>query len=232
MAATAHGQRGFLLAFEGIDGAGKSTMVAKLAAALEARKVPLATALEPTYASAAGKALRAAMTAPDRLPVPIELELFRLDRKWHYQHILKPNLSHGSLVILDRYYLSSAVYQGSVDGRVREVLELCEGDVPAPDLWVLLDVDVAAAMERLQMTRGGLTAFEKEKTLQRCRDAYLSLVENIETSPTIGGRPAVVVHARDSLEEVFQRIVLQLELLQSWWKSRGQPWPFEAEEGR
>lgn len=104
--------RGKLIAFEGIDGTGKSTQLKLLATFLRQRGQLVLETKEPTDGPV-GQQIRALFHNRKSLSLDEELELFIEDRRMHVlQHIL-PALEQGAFVLTDRYYYSTAAYQGA-----------------------------------------------------------------------------------------------------------------------
>src|SRR5689334_18751024 len=103
--------RGFLLVIEGIDGAGKSTLQRQLAEWCRGAGLQVITSREPTDGPH-GRALRESARS-GRLALQDELDLFLKDRREHVETLIRPALERGDVVILDRYYFSTAAYQGA-----------------------------------------------------------------------------------------------------------------------
>jgi dTMP kinase len=146
----ASGERGRLIALEGIDGSGKSTQTALLARRLDA----LAT-WEPG-ATALGRELRRLTLSPGRDDAPVpraEALLMVADRAQHVVEVISPALEAGRWVVTDRYTGSTLAYQGwgrglQLDGLRQLARWACAG-VEA-DLSVLIDVPVEVARARLR----------------------------------------------------------------------------------
>ncbi|HRZ34937.1 MAG TPA: dTMP kinase, partial [Candidatus Paceibacterota bacterium] len=102
---------GFLLAIEGIDGAGKSVQAKAVAAVLLARGLDVVLTREPTRGPW-GQLLRES-AAKGRLSPADELKAFIEDRKQHVAELIRPSLEAGRIVITDRYYFSTVAYQGA-----------------------------------------------------------------------------------------------------------------------
>lgn len=149
--------RGVLIALEGIDGVGKTTQAANLAGVLArfGRRVLLTR--EPTFGPA-GRRLRAYLAGEHRHLSPAqELELFQADRREHVEKTLRPALERSWLVITDRYYYSSAAYQGALGLDPELILAESEVFAPRPDLAVIFTLPVALALARRVEGRGGAT---------------------------------------------------------------------------
>ena len=108
---------GRLIALEGLDGAGTTTQLPRLAAWLQASAVPVHASAEPS-AGAIGRFLRQALAAGPPDPAAPSLDeaslalLFAADRLHHLQAEMAPAWARGDLVLTDRYLLSSYAYQG------------------------------------------------------------------------------------------------------------------------
>src|SRR5437867_1133610 len=99
---TEHHFPGFLIAIEGIDGAGKTTQTQLLAGLLQDRGYEVVTTKEPTKGKWGTMLREKAKTG--RLSPEEELNAFLNDRKEHIETIIRPNLEAGKVVIADRYY--------------------------------------------------------------------------------------------------------------------------------
>jgi dTMP kinase len=148
------GRRGRLIAIEGIDGTGKSTLAAALGEALCARGVAVVVGSEPTKGEYGLKVRALASGGREGVTAEEEAELFLRDREEHVRGIIGPGLAMGRTVILDRYYFSTIAYQGArgVDCGAVERANL--RIAPPPDLLVILELPVAEALERIREKRG------------------------------------------------------------------------------
>jgi len=163
---------GLLIAVEGIDGAGKSTLVQRLASALSDKDFIVVQSKEPTNGPW-GSQLRAS-AASGRLPVSEEVELLLRDRREHVDQLINPALARGEIVVLDRYFPSMIAYQGAAGLPVDELLEL-NAFAPRPDIWLLLDLPVMSGHTRIAARGDAPNHFENEANLQRCRDIFQQL---------------------------------------------------------
>lgn len=171
--------------FEGIDGAGKSTQLAALAAALRAAGRAVVTTREPG-GTPLGERIRELILAPGAAaaaaPVAAETELALMfaARAQHAREILQPALARGEIVLCDRFTDATEAYQGVGRGLGREKVaalhRLLIGDL-WPDATVILDLDPAAALARAQGRGGVRDRMEAEGLdfLGRVRGAYQAI---------------------------------------------------------
>lgn len=164
---------GYLLAIEGIDGAGKTTQAHHVQDRLQAGKVPVIRTKEPTTGQW-GQILRdSALTG--RLSAEEEFETFLKDRREHVDTLLAPELRSGKVVIVDRYYFSSMAYQGARGIDPAEIQRRNEEFAPEPDLLVLLDIEPEAGLERVRMRGDRANLFEQTRALARAREIFQSI---------------------------------------------------------
>ena len=144
--------RGRFIVVEGIDGSGKSTLAARLAAHLEARGRRVLRTREPG-GTPLGEKIRGLLLDPAHAEmVPwTELFLYMASRAQLLEEVVRPALEGGAVVLCDRYYYSTAAYQGAA-GRVGlpVVLDLAQrvAKFRRPDLVLLLDVPPRVARRR------------------------------------------------------------------------------------
>src|ERR1043166_8144231 len=144
--------RGRFIVVEGIDGSGKSTMAARLARDLSRRGRRVVRTREPG-GTRLGESIRAVLLdAKNSEMVPMtELFLYMASRAQLIDEIIRPALARGADVVCDRYYYSTAAYQGAA-GRVGigTILEVAEkiARFEKPDLVALLDLPPSVARRR------------------------------------------------------------------------------------
>ena len=166
--------RGILVALEGIDGAGKTLVASLVAGRLRGRGLSVLVTREPW--SPEYRALIRSLPDDDYSPV-IEALLFAADRLVHVERIIVPGLASHDVVITDRYYYSSAAYQGARGVPVPWILGI-NAFAPEPDLAVYLDVPPDEGLRRrARAGRQDLSRFEKLDILRRAREIYLAMVE-------------------------------------------------------
>jgi len=172
------GRGGLFVAFEGGEGAGKSTQARRLAAALTARGYDVVVTFEPG-ATAVGRKIRDVLLDPansDMAP-RTEAMLYAADRAQHVQEILRPALERGAVVITDRYVDSSLAYQGAgreLDPHEIRRLSRWATDGLYPDLTVLLDVPPEVGLARATGPGDRLEA-EAMAFHERVRQSFLDL---------------------------------------------------------
>lgn len=192
---------GTLVAVEGIDGSGKSTVANQLCDALRREERLVFETREPTD-SYVGTAVREALRDPDMDPVS-EALLFAAD---HARHVgtIREALDDGAVVVSDRYSVSWRVYQSLTLEPSFEASgvdpgawldDLVDPFEVEPDLVLVLDLPVERALERLSSRGEALEKFEEGEFLKRVRGQYLALAQE---------RGFVRVDAKASLEEVFE----------------------------
>ena len=167
---------GRLIAFEGLDGCGKTTQIARLADLLrKAGHDPVVTA-EPTDGEY-GRRIRAMVrgSAPAVAPAE-ELRWFVEDRREHVTRCIAPALAAGRPVLTDRYFLSTVAYQGANGLDAEQILLDSEAEFPIPDLVLLLELDVATALARIHSRgRERESAFEVRERLERVAQIFRSI---------------------------------------------------------
>lgn len=162
-----HQQSGLLIAFEGIDGVGKSTQIRLLADKLIAQKYMVVITREPTDGRY-GQQIRQLFNSRHISSAEEELALFVADRRQHVKEIIKPALTTGKIVLTDRYYFSTAAYQGTTGRNPEKIIKLNEEFAPVPDLVLLLTAPPATTVDRIERVRKeSLNDFEQKSSLRK-----------------------------------------------------------------
>jgi len=162
---------GLFITFEGPEGSGKSTQIARLAARLEGEGHDVVTTREPG-GTPTGEAIRGILqhdAAGEPICAEAETLLFEASRAQLVRHVIRPALNRGSVVICDRFADSTTAYQGYGRGfDIEAILRLHAFALAGtePDLTLLIDVDVDEGFRRLQTrhagTSRGLDRMERE----------------------------------------------------------------------
>ena len=160
---------------EGIDGSGKSTLAKALAEALRVRLGADRVVLthEPTDQSPWGRRLRQSF-ADERLSREDEIEHFHQDRLHHLTSVIEPALAKRQVVICDRYVDSLLAYQARDPADADTLYTRMAAEILEPDLVLILQLPVEAAIERIGANRTELTSFERDETLKRAAAIYAS----------------------------------------------------------
>lgn len=167
------GLPGVLLAFEGIDGAGKTTQASLVATWLEGSGLEVVRTKEPTDGPEGQRLRDSASTG--RLTIDEELAAFISDRREHVQNVILPALKSGKVVIVDRYYFSNAAYQGARGMDPGEILRVNEAFAPAPDLLILLEIDASTGVRRVAARGDKGNLFEREEDLRKCAAIFADI---------------------------------------------------------
>lgn len=166
------------IAFEGGEGAGKSTQVRRLAAHLRGLGRDVVETHEPGD-TRIGPAVRAMLLDPANagLSARSEALLYAADRAEHVDAVIRPALQRGADVLTDRYVDSSLAYQGAgrpLDPQAVAAVNAWAVDGLLPDLTVLLDVDPALGLRRASAVPDRLEA-EPLDFHRRVRAGFLDL---------------------------------------------------------
>ncbi len=198
------GQKGKFLAFEGIDGSGKSTQIQALLAHLAAQGVTCRGTREPTDGPVGAlirQILTGRMTADNR----VIAGLFAADRLDHLVNgtdgVLQM-LESGVTVVTDRYYFSSYAYH-SVDVDMDWVIHSnrLSAELLKPDLTIFLDIPVQTALDRIGRNRSRTELFEKEDRLTAVRGKYLEAFARLKDTEAVA-----IVDADADADTVARRI--------------------------
>jgi dTMP kinase len=170
-----------LVTFEGIEAAGKSTLIAALNEELTTRGNVVIVTREPG-GTPLGDALRGVFLDPALALDPIaEVMLLNASRAQLVADVIAPALKARSVVLCDRFFDATVAYQGYGRGlNVDSLLDICLVATHriAPDLTFLIDIPVELSQSRLR-ARGGADRLEREGAAfhTRVREGYLALAE-------------------------------------------------------
>lgn len=208
---------GVFISFEGGEGAGKSTQIARLAEALRAAGREVVTTREPG-GSALAEALRGVLLAGTlRGSGPVaEAYLFAAARLDHVETVIRPALARGADVLCDRFVDSTRVYQGGEGGTPEETLAALEAyavGTTMPRLTIVLDVPVGTGLARARARAGALDRFEGDAdAVHAARRRRFRMLA--ETEPDrcvlIDGSGAPDVVAAEIARLVGQRLALPI----------------------
>ena len=195
-------KRGRFIVFEGIDGAGKTTQIERLAARLRAEGRRVLVTAEPTV-SVSGGLLRDALGGLQKRTACEMAAMFVLDRIFHNVSPggIEETLAAGHDVISDRYYYSSMAYQGSQTDAawVRDMNLNCP-EIRRPDLCIFLDLSPEESLARIAKERTKTEIYEKKEILESVRRRFLEVFE------TTDDKVAVIDTTGCSIEEVTSKV--------------------------
>ena len=151
-------RRGFFISFEGIEGAGKTTQIARARAWLEARGHAPLLLREPGGTPLGDRIRELLLDRKNQGMRPLaEFFLFCASRNQLVESVIRPTIEAGGVVLCDRFTDSSLAYQGYARGLPLETLyalnETATGGL-RPDLTVLLDLEIEAGLGRARARRG------------------------------------------------------------------------------
>ncbi|EFH85624.1 dTMP kinase [Ktedonobacter racemifer] len=180
-------ERGVLISFEGLDGAGKTTQMNLLEAWLQSQGVSYLRTREPGGSPLGVEIRRLLLNRPDLHISPLaEALLFQADRAQHFAEVILPALDEGKVIVSDRCFDSSIAYQGAARGvgeQLVEDLSLLATQGHQPDLTIMLDLPPEKVQQRTNLavdqggTRTEQSHFDREtETFHRTlREAFLTL---------------------------------------------------------
>jgi len=189
-------RKGILIVFEGTDGTGKSTQVHLLSKYLQDQGYPVVVTREPTEGQY-GRKIRSLYMHRNACSREEELELFLADRREHVQQLLGPALAQGKLILCDRYFLSTAAYQGARGFDPETVLRMNQF-APDPDLALLFQAPLDTGLKRITTGRGeALNDFEQKDNLHQVAAIFASIKRSY-IQP---------IDASGSIEEVHHQVI-------------------------
>ncbi len=196
--------RGYFITFEGIEGSGKSTQIANLAAFLEQKGWNVLITREPGGTKVGEKIRELLLDVPHQdIALKTELLLYLASRAQHLHEVIVPALKQGKVVLCDRFSEATLAYQGyGRDLGIDKIKALVKyvTDRLKPDLTLLLDVDVRRGLERIH-TRPAKNRLDLERIqfYEKVRQGYLKLAR-------MNPKQIVVIDANRDFQIVAQQI--------------------------
>lgn len=192
-------RHGLLIVFEGTDGTGKSTQIELVHQYLQKQNLPVITTREPTLGKY-GQIIRNLYSDRVNYSPEEELQLFLDDRREHVNTLITPALNKGKIILCDRYFLSTAAYQGAIGFDPEEILQL-NAFAPEPDIAFLLQMPLKEALTRIVDSRGDtLNDFEGLDSLRKVSNIFNKINRSY----------ICAINASGSVTVVHQRIVEKL----------------------
>lgn len=205
---------GKLLVFEGTDGCGKTTQFLKTAEYLfkKSKKNYLLLTREPTLRKYGAQLREILKCQTDPLQDAEKcLRLYYLDRKDHWENLIKPALDEDAIVLCDRFKYSSFAYQQAQGLGLEKIVKAQEG-IPDADLVLLFDLPASEAMHRMgrDIVRLGVEhkkflneKFEHEAFLEKVRSNFLNLAKTYSNFKVIDSMPGI--------EQVWEQVQKHLD---------------------
>ena len=174
---------GLFITFEGVEGSGKSTQIQRLADRIKSKivNVDLLITREPGGTDSAESIRQLLVTGrADKWRAATEAMLMSASRHEHVEHVIRPAIESGAIVVCDRFYDSTRVYQGIVGGVPEpdiEALNRLACGTLVPDLTILLDMDVDEGLRRADGRETAETRFESKgvEFHRKVRSGFLEL---------------------------------------------------------
>ena len=202
------------IAFEGLDGSGKSTLIRNLTAVLKQSKVQFLLTREPGGTKLAEEIRNILLKIDDEVPGSrTEALLYQASRAQHVDRVIRPALEKKMWILCDRFSASSIAFQSFARGLERtdiEWLNRFSTQNIFPDLNVLLDLTVEESHQRMQGRNLSLGTehdrFEKEQSEfhQKVREGFLFQAKQ---EP----QKWLVLNASQSSEKLSEQLISELK---------------------
>jgi len=204
-------KKNLFIAFEGIDGSGKSTQVKLLSESLEKAGHKIYTTFEPTD-SPIGRIIRDIFNhrlEADHRTIAGLFVADRLDHLLNKQNGILRKIEEGYTVITDRYYFSSYAYHGahmSLDW-VIEANSL-SADLLRPDINIFIDISPEISLNRIAKSRHSMELFETLDNLRQVKDKYYEAIEKLKDQERV-----FITDGNREPEAIFEDIRKEISLI-------------------
>lgn len=197
-----------MIVFEGIDGTGKSTHCKLLLEYLQARGFSVISLSEPTR-GAWGKKIRDLLVkGREGVSSEEELSWFINDRKENVERNILPALAQNKVVLMDRYYYSTAAYQGALGLDREKILRENQRFAPLPDRVFIFAAPLETCLERIKTQRvSGPDSFERFDYLEKVQRIFDSFVgSRFRRIDSSAPREAVHAQIRKEVEALLPKV--------------------------
>ena len=204
--------RGLFITFEGVEGCGKSTQISLLNDTLLSKGLKVVLTREPG-GTQIGEKIRGLLldVGSKGMNATTELLLYAAARAQHVAEVIRPAVKAGKIVLCDRYFDSTAAYQGAartLDGNILKKLHEIATENLVPDITFLLDCPVKTGFERIHNQRGKeqFDRLEQESKdfHEKVRAGYLKLAEK---EP----KRFCIIDGGQGIEKIRQNILKHVE---------------------
>ena len=194
------------LAFEGIDGSGKSSLIKGLSEVLSNQQVENKIVREPG-GTKVGEGVRKLLLSHDyEVDALTEALLFCSQRSQLVSEVIKPEINKGTKILSDRSAYSSVAYQGVGRGLGYETIYQLN-DIAVNSFWpekvVLLDIDPKISLSRQKVA--DRIGSDKVDFFNKVREGYLRLAEQFDNN-------FLIINAEEDLKQNLQRICTWLKV--------------------
>jgi dTMP kinase len=198
-------KKGLFITFEGPDGSGKTTQIKLLRDYLKQKGLDVVLTVEPG-GTEVGQKIRDILLAGEKVHISAWAEtfLFLASRAELVAKVIEPSLKRGKIVICDRFFDSTVVYQGIARGlgdkKILEMSLVATGGL-VPDITFLLMVDVSRAKKRINDTNRKKDRIEMEEDdfKQKIYQGYLNIASKNKDR-------FVVIDGEKSIKDIFGEI--------------------------
>ena len=206
------------ITLEGIEGAGKTTLIENLADVFRTLNHEVLVPREPGGCTL-GRELRRMLLNPETAICPeAELFLFLADRAQHVAEVIRPALQRGEVVLCDRYADSTVVYQGYGRGldieRLRALNDMAIGGL-WPDRTFVLDMDPADALKRARRRNAELGLSQKEGRYEAEQMSFPTRIrEGFKLWAAHNTKRIIVLDAADSPEGLMHQALANIDMFE------------------
>ena len=194
-------ERGWLIVFEGIDGTGKSTQCRKMEEYLNKKKVSVARFREPTDGIWGQKIRKILTVGRGDIDREEELSWFNKDRQEDVEKNISPALSEKKVVLMDRYYYSTAAYQGALGLNLDNILRDNESFAPIPDRVYIFTAPPKQCLKRIEDSRDSYSSFEKldylikvQRKFELFKGSHIKKINSVSTVEDIHAQLCADIH--------------------------------------
>jgi len=191
---------GKFIVFEGLDGSGQSTQAEKLYNFFKKKDHSVILTKEPVYDNISGKKIRQVLRKNKQITLGKLQKLFIQNRKEHLNELIIPSLKKNTIVISDRYFLSTCAFGGI--NLNREWLIRLNNKFILPDAIFYLDVHAEICLKRIKKRGENFEFFEEKEKLIKVRQNYKELIKRFSNAHLINGEL--------SKENVFKNVLMKL----------------------
>lgn len=204
---------GIFITVEGIEGAGKSTVIDFIRRYLTQKQCDFVITREPGGTQIA-EAIRLVLLDYYEEPMAEDTELMLMfaSRAQHIAQVIKPGIANGQFVISDRFTDASFAYQGAGRGidekRIAALEAWVQGDL-RPDVTILLDLPAEIGLQRIQKREGGPDRIEQEELafFERVREGYLDRARKYPKQYHVVNATATLQGVEQAVQDILDSVM-------------------------